>query len=728
MTRRLVVCARWRPPAAVGSVATRAPEETWEQALRTLADRATALGGRLVGWHEGVLSVDFAPDGLQDAVDFLVDEPLATSLSCGMAHGELSTCVESHRMALCTGEVLQVAAALAEFARPGEVLVSPELVVASRGELLTSGPPRRREGREPVPALVLDVVHPLRSLLEEAVARLVDPVWQGEAVPAEDAPSPGRVTVVRGPAGYGGTRWLEELARDRQDVLWVRPGRVGWPCSALSQTFKGTASVAELEASLRGAPIGMVLVDDAEQVDGDSLELLFEVCKTGAFGLVLRWNDAEKSTSQLFRDLVAGADVVTERRLESLSGVAAARLAETATAGRLGEAPRSALEALGQRSPLDALEQVVHALDRGDWVWSDETIQPRSENALEPKAAAQALADRIERLNPRSRLILEALAVLGGFVDAKDTARVLEAVFASGVRATPVEALQEGPLSGEEVARSLPQLVSSRWLRARPFRFASSSARRAVMSQIPPERLRALHVGAARLAVQSGGWAGRAGAVVHAWSSGRAAQARDLARSAEPSLRRAGCVAAADALCTLADEGDPEGLRHRGYLPEEPPASGAAPGEPGIDWRPGAASKSPRPPSVAETSCASETEDTPALEASDRSPGRVAERLEALSRLAQGRPGEAIAILRRAREQAEALGLRERCRAGLALGLALAAAGRAEEAFLQALDALARAREAGDRRGEQASARLLATLARGLGAEAEAERWDALCR
>lgn len=288
--------------------------------------------------------------------------------------------------------------------------------------------------------------------------------------------------------------------------------------------------------------------------------------------------------------------------------------------------------------------------------------------------------------------------------------------------------MQEGPLSGEEVARSLPQLVSSRWLRARPFRFASSSVRRAVMSQISPERLRALHVGAARLAVQSGGWAGRAGAVVHAWSSGRAAQARDLARSAEPSLRRAGCVAGADALRKLADEGDAEGLRHRGYLPAEPLVLGAALGEPGIDWSPGTASKSPRPPSVAEASCAAEAEDTPVPETSDGSPGRATERLEALSRLAQGRTGEALAILRRAQEQAAELGPRERCRAGLALGLALAAAGRAEEALLQALGALARAREAGDRRGEQASARLLATLARGLGAEAEAERWGALAQ
>src|SRR5690606_16772229 len=159
-------------------------------------------------------------------------------------------------------------------------------------------------------------------------------------------------------------------------------------------------------------------------------------------------------------------------------------------------------------------------------------------------------------------------------------------------------------------------------------------------------RLRALHVGAARLAVQSGGWAGRAGAVVHAWSSGRAAQARDLARSAEPSVRRAGCVASADALSKLADDGDPEGLRRRGYLPAELLSLGAAPGEPSIDWSPGVASKSPRPPSVAEACTAPVADGPPAPAESDGASRRVAERREALACLTQGRTGEALAVLR----------------------------------------------------------------------------------
>ncbi len=159
---RLVVCVRFRPAALL-------PEETleqpWSVLVRPLAERATALGGRIVGWQPGSISVDFAVDGLQDAVDFLLDEPLSPELSCGLTHGELTTLTGGSRMALCTGDALADAAQLADFARPGEVLVSPTLVEASAGELRTAGAPKSaRAGREAVPALILDLVHPLRSL------------------------------------------------------------------------------------------------------------------------------------------------------------------------------------------------------------------------------------------------------------------------------------------------------------------------------------------------------------------------------------------------------------------------------------------------------------------------------------------------------------------------------------------------------------------------------------
>jgi hypothetical protein len=179
---RLVVCVRWRPPAEDAEEVLSAGQE-WGAFARPLADRATALGGRIVGWQPGGLSVDFAVDGLQDAVDFLLDEPLSPELSCGIAHGELTMLTGSSRMALCTGEVLGVVVKLADYARPGEVLVTPELVAATSDELITTGAPRARAGRAAVPALILDLATPLRSLVSSPVASAAPVPVPGHASP-----------------------------------------------------------------------------------------------------------------------------------------------------------------------------------------------------------------------------------------------------------------------------------------------------------------------------------------------------------------------------------------------------------------------------------------------------------------------------------------------------------------------------------------------------------------
>jgi hypothetical protein len=75
-------------------------------------------------------------------------------------------------------------------------------------------------------------------------------------------------------------------------------------------------------------------------------------------------------------------------------------------------------------------------------------------------------------------------------------------------------------------------------------------------------------------------------------------------------------------------------------------------------------------------------------------------RLDALASLAEGREGEALASLRAAVEVAS--DATSRCRASLAYAIALASVGRDFDALLEAMNALARAREGGDRRGERA--------------------------
>lgn len=89
----------------------------------------------------------------------------------------------------------------------------------------------------------------------------------------------------------------------------------------------------------------------------------------------------------------------------------------------------------------------------------------------------------------------------------------------------------------------------------------------------------------------------------------------------------------------------------------------------------------------------------------------LAERMRAMARLARGRVGDALRALREARKYAEEDGTIEaRCQASLALGVGLAFAGRVDDALLEGMDALARAREAGDAQAEQACLAFLQRL------------------
>jgi hypothetical protein len=93
-------------------------------------------------------------------------------------------------------------------------------------------------------------------------------------------------------------------------------------------------------------------------------------------------------------------------------------------------------------------------------------------------------------------------------------------------------------------------------------------------------------------------------------------------------------------------------------------------------------------------------------------PGRLL--AERVRKLAEGDvnsdAAEALAELRRARTRAEGKPAASRCQAVLALAMALAIAGRTEESLLEALEALARAREAEEPKAVGACMALLAKL------------------
>jgi hypothetical protein len=108
--------------------------------------------------------------------------------------------------------------------------------------------------------------------------------------------------------------------------------------------------------------------------------------------------------------------------------------------------------------------------------------------------------------------------------------------------------------------------------------------------------------------------------------------------------------------------------------------------------------------------------------ASERHPiTPLADRVRRFARGEQGSDtGDVLSDVRRARARVEGAPAATRCQAALALAMTLAIAGRPEEALLEALDALARAREGQDPKAVGACMALLAKLYASAGMPVEA--------
>jgi hypothetical protein len=104
----------------------------------------------------------------------------------------------------------------------------------------------------------------------------------------------------------------------------------------------------------------------------------------------------------------------------------------------------------------------------------------------------------------------------------------------------------------------------------------------------------------------------------------------------------------------------------------------------------------------------------------------ASERARVMERLARGDVGDILRALRRTRAQLDPRDHRRRCQTSLALGVALSVAGRPDEALLEGMDALARARQTGDERGAKACLAFLAKLYTSASRERDAERLRAM--
>src|SRR5260221_6463522 len=165
MIERLVVCFRFSEPLA--------PAGLHLASARALCQRAFARGGRLVSWGVDLYAFELDPDAAQDAIELAVsvlrDAAPGRAPAVGISEGALERSEElGVKLCLTWGPALLYSAALANAARPGEVLVDPALPAAKHGELLATGSRVSVYGKVRVRGLLLDRKHPWRTSVAEA--------------------------------------------------------------------------------------------------------------------------------------------------------------------------------------------------------------------------------------------------------------------------------------------------------------------------------------------------------------------------------------------------------------------------------------------------------------------------------------------------------------------------------------------------------------------------------
>ncbi|CAN90639.1 hypothetical protein predicted by Glimmer/Critica [Sorangium cellulosum So ce56] len=532
--------------------------------------------------------------------------------------------------------------------------------------------------------------------------------------------------------------------------------------------------------------VGLLAVDDASEVDAASLDAIaLALSPGGGPRAVARLGRSDPLPAPL--TALTPAATVT---LGPLSAQGAQDLVRRLLDGCIDEAGARRWAARAPAFPLAVRELLCEALESGALRWIGRSVGPRRRSAgrgrpprtmtgaeLAAPPALRSIEGRLRLLAIGQRTVLTALATLGG--DASDAA--IDAL-CGGTGAPKVAAVQAALLGAGWVFRPEPG-----WLR-----LSSRTLRDALLAGVPPGERAAWHLAAARVVEDHASVLGLADAAWHAAKAGDRRSAADLAGRAGRAAGDALLEGSAAELLAFADEQETASDHRDGALDSsssqppthrtpievvgdapEPQRSAPAPAPVGERSRPGAPAAQPddEPKDFPDATspdiglpCGDATEDllaktteSPVLSMNDiavrlaelakqalvqgdlrtlerlvgelRRTGEhldLAERMTGLISLGRGAKEEA---LRRFRIAAEAdASPSQRARALLAYGVALAAAGRTEGALLEALSALARAREAEDPHGEQACAQFLAQLAAATGHEEAARAWAQVAR
>ena len=790
MTDSIVVC--FRAPERDGDPAAELDR------LRVLVEQGAARGAVLVSWSAFGCAFELAKDAEADAVEFAAHvlrvPGHGSDLAVGISTGKLERADSVAPFPLVWGPPLSRAFAFARAAKPSEVLVDPALGLAQRGDLLTAGSRVGVHGRERIRALLVDVNQPFRAALGGAPraasrARLVGrPEASSVAVPG------GSLAVVRARRGHGGTRFLDEVEQGLEParILRVTPHPFAEPLGALRRAMLRAVTMGHAPLNLTGPegegldallagegldpdsstellsawltpdsvedPRGAVIVDDAGEVDADTLEVVAHAARVASepFRVI-----AHVGGSDAVPKALAALPVALEIRLGPLSHADATRIAQDSAPGQLATEVATLWAVRGGRLPLGIVESVREAADSGEIGWENGAVAVRlrasSTSHAVPLPPKYWVKKRLSYQDESARRVLEALAILGGSAEAKDVLEVVRRRDELDVDAATAMVVLE---AGRFVVRVKPDVVA----------LASTTHRDAVLATLSDADFQAWHRAASATFARRDRPLVVAAATVHSILASDPGRALELSRQAAAATRAIGLELTAEAFERFYERQDVSGLVGRNLFSSQLEIARALPSIWPEDTRaesqpPRTSSVPPRGPSASrtsegsvvtltesdvtelgpadaaprgigsESSAAVEAFRTGDLEAVERMAKQVrldenraglADRLSAMAKLARGETGDAIRRLRAAAEESRKTKSRDRCRAALALGVALAAASRHEEALLEALDALARARETKDMRGEQACLRFLSQLAATVGHHDVAEAWSTL--
>ena len=738
---------------------------------RALIAKAGAFGGRLVAWAGREVAFAFEADADEEALTFAADLARvegARPWAVGVAQGELLPLEGGDpRARLAFGAALTHAQRLARMARPGEVLLHEGVGALVRGEVTTAGGRLRRDEGLRLRGVRLDVHTPFRRDAAAQARRVAAPAFIGRDRLAPLLAEPGTVGVLAAESGLGGSRFLQELLRavtpapaillepvglgfeplaslrralDR--VSRQEPARIPYDhAQSLERLFAGQGVDADTAATLLIAalrpmpgapPTALLAIDDADVVDEETLAACARAFSRAVspFLFVVRSDDGELPPA--LEGLPRGAVV----HLEALSRSEGEGFASACLGGALTKEAQRRWARRGGYTPLGIVEALTDGLARGELFWSGARAAPRDRAAGKgrPRDATEWARERLQLVGADVRPVLTALALLGGEATVQRLQLFLGAL---EIRV--------------DIAAARAPLEADGWLRVpddRVYALPSRAHRRAILSRLDPSLADKWHSIAAEVVAAEGMPLALADAAHHALKARLGPRARELARATATAAHQCQLYEAASRFSMLARTVDrqlPAVSAPATDVFEELPTkefhvtalrgSDRAPSETTAAAPP----LSMPPPSGSSGPVSSDLSATPLLGGSilppagdelsrDTEPFGIAAfapqepktRADGRRRVPPPRPtnggGEGRAPqldelqrLRQAKAAAETAGSPAvLCQACVALGVALAAADRVEEALLEGLEALARAREEDNERGATAALAFLA--------------------